>query len=408
MSDSYPLPKDWQHPLDPPPDYKRLRQEAPVCPVRMWDGKTPWLVSRYQDVLAVLSDPRLVLDSTLPGFPHISPSSSARQGRPLPFFLRPDAEYRVQRAMLVQEFLPRRMELLRPSIQRTVDAALDAMLAGPRPVDLMGAFALPVALQVICDLLGVPHAGAERLHVLSRTIGSRASSREEATQALVALDDFFLELVEANLREPTDTLIGRVVAEQVATGRLSAPDAASMFHSLFYAGHGPPAYMFGLGTLALLLDPGQLEKFREMEDPAAITAAVQELLRFINVSHLARQRVATVDVTIGGQLIRAGEGILAQPDSANRDETVFSDPDRLDLHREVHRHFAFGHGIHLCTGRALSLIEFEVVFKTLFQRIPTLRLAVPPEEVRFKKDENLLGVHELPVTWEPASLYSPR
>ncbi|CAM4451921.1 cytochrome P450 [Corallococcus exiguus] len=399
MSNSYPFPKDWQHPLEPPADYKRLRQEAPVCPVRLFNGNTAWLISRYQDVLAVLSDTRMVLDSTLPGFPHISASSAARQERTLPFFFRPDAEYRVQRAMLVQEFLPRRMEALRPRIQRTVDEALDAMLAGPHPVDLMAAFALPVAIRVICDLLGVPHDGAERLHVLSRTIGSRASSREEATAALAGLDDVFLALVEANLREPTDTLIGRVVSEQVATGKLSAPDAAAMFHALFYAGHGPPAYMFGLGTLALLLDPEQLARFRAMEDPAAITAAVQELLRFVNVSHLGRQRVATVDVTIGGQLIRAGEGILAQPDSANRDETVFEDPDRLDLQREVHRHFAFGHGIHLCTGRALSLIEFEVVFKTLFHRIPTLRLAVPPEEIRFKKDENLLGVHELPVTW---------
>ncbi|MBZ4373640.1 cytochrome P450 [Corallococcus sp. AS-1-6] len=399
MSNSYPFPKDWRHPLEPPAEYKRLRQEAPVCPVRLFDGNTAWLVSRYQDVLAVLSDPRLVLDSTLPGFPHISASSAARQGRPLPFFLRPDAEYRAQRAMLVQEFLPRRMEALRPSIQRTVDEALGAMLAGPRPVDLMATFALPVAIRVICDLLGVPHDSADRLHVLSRTVGSRTSSREEATAALAGLDAFFLALVEANLREPTDTLIGRVVAEQVATGKLSAPDAAALFHALFYAGHGPSAYMFGLGTLALLLDPGELAKFRAMEDPAAITAAVQELLRFINVSHLARQRVATVDVTLGGQRIRAGEGILAQPDSANRDETVFEEPDRLDLQREVHRHFAFGHGIHLCTGRALALIEFEVVFKTLFQRIPTLRLAVSPEELRFKKEENLLGVHELPITW---------
>ncbi|MCY0997385.1 cytochrome P450 [Myxococcus sp. MISCRS1] len=399
MSPSYPFPKDWSLPLEPPAEYERLRKQAPVCPVKLWDGNTPWLVSRYSDVLAVLGDPRLVADSTLPGFPHLSPAAAARQGRPLAFFLRPDAEYRAQRAMLVQEFMPRRMEALRPRIQATVDAALDAMLAGPRPVDLMSAFALPVALQVIGDLLGVPQEGAEALHVLSRTVGSRASSREEATAALMALDDVFLRLVEDNLREPGDTLIGRVVTEQVATGKLSPPDAASLFHALYYAGHGPSAYMFGLGTLALLIHPEQLAKFRQMEDPAAITAAVQELLRFVNVSHLARQRVATVDLTVGGQLIRAGEGVLAQPDSANRDGTVFEAPDRLDLQREAHRNFAFGHGIHLCTGRALALIEFEVVFKTLFQRIPTLRLAVPLEEVRFKKDENLLGVHELPLTW---------
>ncbi|RKH55640.1 cytochrome P450 [Corallococcus llansteffanensis] len=403
MSDSYPLPKDWQHPLDPPPEYKRLRKEAPVCPVRTWDGNTPWLVTRYEDVLAALGDPRLSLDSSLPGFPHTSPASAARQGRPLPFPFLPDAEYRTQRAMLVPEFVPRRMESLRPRIQATVDEVLDAMLAGPRPADLIAGFALPVAMRIICDLLGVPRADAEHLHVLSRTIGSRTSSREVAEGALDALDGYFQKLLDANKAQPGDTLVGRIVAEQVLPGRLSERDAVAMFHALFYAGHGPSAYMMGMGALALMLEPEQRGVFVAMEDPGEIAAAVQELLRYVTVSHIGRQRAATQDITIGGQLIRAGEGVLAQPDSANRDESVFTDPDRLDLRREPRHNFAFGHGIHLCTGRMLALIELEVVFLTLFRRIPTLRLAVPLDQVAFKQNENLLGAHELPVTWEPSA-----
>jgi len=399
MTDSYPLPKDWQHPLDPPPEYKRLRKEAPVCPVRTWDGNTPWLITRYEDVLAALGDPRLSLDSSLPGFPHTSPASAARQGRPLPFPFLPEAEYRAQRAMLVPEFAPRRMEALRPRIQQTVDEVLDAMLAGPRPADLISAFALPVSMRVICDLLGVSREDADRLHVISRTIGSRSSSREVAEKALDELDTYFRRLVEENLREPTDTLVGRVVAEHVQSGRLSVPDATAMFHALFYAGHGPSGYMVGMGVLALLLHPDQLDRFRALETPDALSAAVQELLRYVTVSHMGRQRAAMEDVTIGGQLIRAGEGVLAQPDSANRDETVFPEPDRLDVHREPYRNFAFGHGIHLCTGRTLAIVELEVTFHTLFRRIPNLRLAAPLEQIRFKKDENLIGAHELPVTW---------
>ena len=167
MSDSYPLPKDWRCPLDPPSEFKRLRHEAPVSRIRVWDGSTPWLVTRYEDACEALADPRLSMDFTLPGFPHISPASATRQDRLLPFPFRPEPEYRAQRAMLLQEFSPRRMEALRPGVQRIVDETLEAMLAGPRPADLVAAFALPVANLVICDLLGVPRADYEigRAHV---------------------------------------------------------------------------------------------------------------------------------------------------------------------------------------------------------------------------------------------------
>lgn len=400
MSDSYPPPKDWRCPLDPPPEYKRLRREAPVKRVRVWDGSTPWLITRYEHAYEALGDPRLSLDFSLPGFPHTSPSSAARLERTLPFAFRADSEHRTQRAMLMQEFSSRRMETLRPGIQRTVDELLDAMLAGPGPVDLMAAFALPLSIRVICDLLGVPYEDYERLHGLSCTIGSRGASKEAAGRALDAMDGYFERLVDENLRHPGDTLIGRIVAEHVLKGTLSQRDAAAMFQMLFHAGHGPTAYMIGMGVLALLLHPDQLAAFRAVaEEPRQLSAAIQELLRYVTVSNSGRQRVATEDVIVGGQLIRAGEGVLVQMDSANRDETVFPEPDRLDLHRTPRRNLALGHGVHLCTGRALALVELEVVFRTLLQRIPTLRLAVPVEDLSFRKEENLLGVYELPVTW---------
>ncbi|NMO16213.1 cytochrome P450 [Pyxidicoccus fallax] len=399
MSDSYPKPRDLRRPLDPPADYKRLQREAPVCPVKIWDGSTPWLITRHADACEALADPRLCGDFTHPGFPHTSPASKARRARLLPFAFRPEAEYRPQRAMLLHEFTSRKMEAWRPAIQRTVDEAINAMLAGPRPIDLMAAFALPVAIRVICDVLGMPREDAEHLHVLSRTVGSRTAPKEAVERALDALDGFFHRLVATNVRAPGDTLVGRVVAEQVLPGKLSEPDAAAMFQLLFHAGHGPSAYMFGMGVVALLLHPDQLDRFRAMEDPREISAAIQELLRFVTVSHSARQRVALEDVTLGGQHIRAGEGVLVQLSAANRDETVFPEPDRLDLQREPRPNLAMGHGMHLCTGRALALIQLEVVFRTLFRRIPTLRLAVPVEDIPFKQDENILGAHELPVTW---------
>ncbi|PTL78771.1 cytochrome P450 [Vitiosangium sp. GDMCC 1.1324] len=400
MTDSYPMPKNWRCPLDPPAEYKRLRREAPVTRVQVWDGSTPWLITRYDDAFAALGDPTLSMDFGLPGIPHTSPSSVARRDRIMSFPFRPDPEYRAQRAMLVQEFSARQMEALRPQIQRIVDETLDPMLAGPRPTDLMAAFALPMAIRVICDLLGVPSDDSMYLHGLSRTIGSRASSKETVGQTLDEMEGYFHRLVEANVRNPRDTLVGRVVAKNVLTGALSKQDAAAMFQMLFHAGHGPTAYMICMGVLALSLNPDQISELRVIaDDPRQLSAAVQELLRYATVSHNGRQRVATEDVTIGGQLIRTGEGVLIQPDSANRDETAFPDPDRLDIHRTPQRNLALGHGIHTCTGRSLALVELEVVFHTLYQRVPTLRVAVPVEDIPFRQNDNLLGAYELPVTW---------
>lgn len=399
MSDSYPLPKDWRCPLNPPPGFKRLRQEAPVSRIRIWDGSMPWLITRYEHACEALSDPRLSMDFTLPGFPHISPASATRSGRLLPFPFRAESEYRAQRAMLLPEFSPRKMEALRPRIQRIVDQTLDAMLAGPRRADLVSAFALPVATLVICELLGIPHGDYEHLHVLSRTIASRTAEKEAVGRALDEMDGYFQRVVDRHKANPGDTLVGRVVAEQVSQGTLSEEDAAAMFQMLFFAGHGPSAYMISLGAVALLLHPEQLGGLLAAQAPSQRAAAIQELLRYVTVSHNARQRAATADLTLGGQLIRAGEGVLVQLDSANRDESVFSEPDRLDIHRAPHHNLALGHGIHLCMGRALALIELEVAFDTLFRRVPTLRLAVPVEEIPFKQDENLLGAHEVPVTW---------
>jgi cytochrome P450 len=157
--------------------------------------------------------------------------------------------------------------------------------------------------------------------------------------------------------------------------------------------------MIAMGTLALLRDRAQLAALRDAGGPELLANGVEELLRYATVSHNARQRVAIADTVIGGQLIRAGEGVLIQIDSANRDETVFCDPDRLDIHRPPHRHFALGHGLHRCLGHALARVELQVVFESLLRRVPSLRLAVPIEQIPFKSDENLVGAHRLPVAW---------
>jgi cytochrome P450 len=394
----YPMARDPRQPLDPPAAYRRLREQAPVSRVRAWDGSTPWLITRYVDAQRALAEPRLDKDPRLPGFPHISPGSRMRGTRVLPFSFRPDAEYRAQRRLLVRDFSRRRMQALRPFMEQVVNEHLDALLAGPNPTDLHEAFALPVATHVICEVLGIAPQGRGRLHELSRIIGSRSASQVQVAEAVSEMEGWFRDLVAANLRTPVPGLIGRIVDAEVRPGKLAPADAAATFQMLFFAGHGPSAYMIGMGLVALQRHPAQLAELRS-GDPRLLERAVEELLRYITVSHNGRQRAATADVTIGGQLIRAGEGVLIQLDAANRDPSAFDHPDQLDFHRSGPPHLALGHGLHVCTGQWMGRILLQAVFGTLAARAPSLRLAVPFEQLRFKESENLLGLHELPVTW---------
>ncbi|MFF5860016.1 cytochrome P450 [Streptomyces sp. NPDC012751] len=393
----YPIPRDPRCPLDPPAAYLRPQRSAVLPRVRIWDGSRPRLVTRYDDAVQALGDSRLSGNFRLPGFPHSSASSAAKLERVLAYPFREDAVHQAQRAMLMREFTPRKMEAMRPGVQRIVDDTIDAMLAGPRPADLVSAFALPVAILVICDLLGVDdEEDRQVLHGLCRTMGSRTTPPEEASRALRTLEGYFHRLVESQLRGPGKGLVGRVVVERVRSGELSHEDAAAMTQMLFHAGHGPSAYMIATGAAALFAHPEQLAAFRALDDTGP---AVAELLRYTTVAHNAMPRVATEDIVIGTTLVRAGEGVMIQLDAADRDPSAFPDPHRLDIGRPPSRNLALGHGPHQCLGRALAHIELQVAFGTLFRRIPELRLAVPVTELPFKDNENLVGLHNLPVTW---------
>jgi cytochrome P450 len=168
---------------------------------------------------------------------------------------------------------------------------------------------------------------------------------------------------------------------------------------LLIAGHETTANMIALGTLALLEHPDQLAALRDTDNPKLIAGAVEELLRYLNITHNGRRRVAVEDIAIGGQVIRAGDGVIFANDVANRDEETFADPGRLDVHRDARRHVAFGFGVHQCLGQPLARVELQVVYGTLYRRIPNLRLAVNVDQVPFKHDAVTYGVYELPVTW---------
>ncbi|WP_371606046.1 MULTISPECIES: cytochrome P450 [unclassified Streptomyces] len=390
----FPMPRAAGCPFDPPPALKEEQEQGPLRRVRLWDGTTPWLVTRYTEQRALLSDPRTSADITRPGYP----SSAPVRGSSFSFILMDDPEHARQRRMVTAPFTIKRVEAMRPAVQKIVDGLIDDMLAGPPQADLVQAFALPVPSLVICELLGVPYADHDFFQENSKTLISRSAAPEERGAAHANLIGYLDELMGDKIARPADDLLSGLGA-RVGAGELSRRQAAEMGVLLLLAGHETTANMIALGTLALLEHPDQLTLLRDSDDPKTVAGAVEELLRYLNITHGGRRRVAVEDIEIGGEVIRAGEGIIVPNDIGNRDPDVFADPDRLDIGRDARRHVAFGFGVHQCLGQPLARMELQVVYSTLYRRIPTLRLDAGLEDLSFKHDGSVYGVYELPVAW---------
>ncbi len=205
-------------------------------------------------------------------------------------------------------------------------------------------------------------------------------------------------MVTTKEADPGDDILGRLIVEQQRTGEITHDEVAAFAALLLIAGHETTANMIGLSALTLMRDRESADRLRE--EPALIRGAVEELLRFHSIIRNGPRRVATADIEIGGHLIRAGEGVVVAVPSANRDESVFADADRLDVCRpNAQHHVAFGYGVHQCLGQALARVELQVVIGTLLRRFPAMRPAVPVEDIPFRSDMAIYGCHALPVTW---------
>jgi cytochrome P450 len=399
----YPMTRASGCPFDPPPDLKELQEEGPLAKVSLPDGTTAWLVTRYADQRALLADPRLSSDASRPGYPSGVPrpvDASGERRRPtISFILMDDPEHARLRRMVTAPFAIKRIAAMRPAVQKICDDLIDALLAGPRPVDLVEAFALPLPSLVICELLGVPYSDHDFFQANSKTIIRRTALPEERMAAMQALNGYLDELMGSKLAAPADDLLSGL-AERIHAGELTRQEAAQMGVLLLIAGHETTANMIALGTLALLEHPSQLSLLRSSSaEPALVAGAVEELLRYLHITHSGRRRVLLEDVEFAGEVMRAGDGIILANDIGNRDPSVFSAPDDLDLERDARHHVAFGFGVHQCLGQPLARMELQVVYSTLYRRIPALRLAGSVAEIPFKHDGSVYGVYELPVTW---------
>ncbi|MFC0498199.1 cytochrome P450 [Streptomyces mutabilis] len=389
------FPQDRTCPYHPPAAYDPLRATRPLARITLFDGRPAWLVTGHATARRLLADPRLSTDRTRDGFPATSARLAAVRSRRTALLGVDDPEHRAQRKLVLPEFTLKRAAALRPRIQRIVDERLDAMIEQGPPAELVSAFALPVPSMVICALLGIPYADHDFFEEQSRRLlrGPRPADTQDARDRLEA---YLGELIDRKRHSPGEGLLDDLVRKQVAEGEFDRDQLIAFAVILLVAGHETTANMISLGTFTLLGHPRRLAELRA--DPSLLPDAVEELMRVLSIAD-GLLRLATEDIDVDGTTVRAGEGVVFSTSVINRDETVYPDPDALDWHRPARHHVAFGFGIHQCLGQNLARAELEIALRTLFDRLPTLRLAAPPQEIPFKPGDTIQGMLELPVAW---------
>lgn len=395
----YPMEREAGCPFAPPARMLQMGEIAPLSRVRIWDGSTPWLITGHEVARALFADPRVSVDDRREGFPHWNEHMlSTVTKRPRSVFTADAEEHTRYRRMLSKPFTFRRVEGLRPTIQEVTDECIDSILAGPQPADIVSALALPVPTKVISDMLGVPYEDHEFFQEHANAGLARFAAADAMQKGAMSLHQYLINLVEAKMANPAEDAVSDL-AERVTAGEISVKEAAQLGTGLLIAGHETTANMIGIGILALLQNPEQAALLRDSDDPKFIANAAEELMRYLSIIQNGQRRVAIEDIEIGGETIRAGEGIIIDLAPANWDETVYPRPDELDLSRDASQELGFGYGRHQCVGQQLARAELQIVFHTLLRRIPTLQLAIPFDEVPFKHDRLAYGVYELPVTW---------
>jgi cytochrome P450 len=381
---------------DPLGVFERLRSDAPVTPVIMPEGGRSWLITRYADVRAALADPRLAKDwMTHMTPPDWTPDPVGSYLNRHMLNLDPPDHTRLRR-LVVKGFTPRRVAALRPRIEEITSSLLDGMAAGAsESVDLISAFAFPLPVTVICELLGIPGEDRDAFREWSGTILSSTPTPAEFRAAAIAMYQYFTDLVAAKRRAPGDDLVSALIEAQGSDDALDENELLSMLFLLLVAGHETTVNLIASGVLALLLFPAELARLRA--DMSLLPSAVEELLRFANPLNHATERFTLEPVTIGDVTIPEHEWVVCVTSSANHDSSRFPGASALDVGRDATGHLAFGHGIHYCLGAPLARLEGEIAFGALLSRFPDLSLAVPPATLRWRPSSLIHGLETLPV-----------
>ncbi len=380
------------------PQYAELRREQPLARVKASYGGEAWLATRYEDIKAVLADPRFSRAATVgQDTPRVRLAYEEQN-----ILSMDDPDHGRLRRLVAKAFTVRRVELMRPRSQQIVDELIDNLLAADeQPADLAEKVAWLLPITVICEMLGVPLEDHHRFRGWIDTwlsVGEETSLEEMTEARFEHLPAYMSDLIAKRRAEPTDDLLSALVAARDDDDRLSEDELITMGIALLATGHHTTANQLANYLYTLLSNRQYWQQL--VDDPELVPQAIEELLRFTPLSPASdNTRIALEDVELAGTTIKAGEAVLIFPAVGNRDEAVFERPDELDFQRKPNPHIAFGHGIHHCLGAPLARLELQVALGALVRRIPTLELAVPAEEVPWKTDHVVRGVSALPVRW---------
>ncbi|MFI6170114.1 cytochrome P450 [Nocardia sp. NPDC051052] len=389
LSEAVELPRARQPgcPFDPPAELTALPS---LVRMNFPDGHRGWLATGHATVRAVFADPRFSVRYELGHNPlaDTGPMPPAPPGDMLGVDPPLHTRYR---KLLAGKFTVRRMAMLTERVEEVTTEHLDTMARDGGPVDLVESFAFPVPALTVCELLGVPATDRDTFRQSVAVANDPSVSMDEQISAYAAVVEYLRELVVAKRAAPTDDLLSDLTESDLDDDELAGVGAL-----LLGAGLDTTANMLALGTFALLSHPAQLAELRARPELADQT--IEELMRYLSIVHTT-PRTARTDVELDGQTIKAGETVTLSIQAANRDPVKFDEPDTFDIRRSAVGHVGFGHGVHQCLGQQLARVEMRVALPALLTRFPTLRLAVPAQDLPLRHDMDIYGVHRLPVTW---------
>jgi cytochrome P450 len=388
----------WQNPYD---TYADLRQHEPVTGVdtALFSSGKGWFVSRYDDVVSILKDPRFSVERRkvdgrdmskawwIPGIFRAFLNSMVMVDNP---------DHARLKTLVHKAFTPKMIQQISGRIEDISRTLLDDM-AKKTTSDLIADFALPLPLTVISDMMGVPHEDRHNFHKMMNLFINSSSTWDMLQQFpnAFALHRFFKKMIALRRKQPQDDLITALVQAEEQGDSLNENELIAMMLLLLLAGHETTVNLIGNGTLALLEHPDQLEKLKA--NPDLMESAIEEMLRFTNPVHQIAPRYAVEDVELHGQRIPKGSTVIVGIASANRDEAAFQNADQFDIARKPNQHIAFGLGIHYCLGAPLARLEGKIAFNALLTRFPNLELAAPMTTLEWRGAPSLRGLKKLPI-----------
>lgn len=388
------LPTKRSCPFDPPDGYTPLREQERITRMSYPGGTPGWLITRHAEAKELLTHKSF--SARQEGIISPVPTELAYDGPADPgaFAKTDDPVHSKYRKLITGFFTVRRTRQLAPMIERIVHEQLDDLEKAGPGADLVDVFTESVPSRVMCEMIGVPESERKSLQRHVETLGRLSSTVPEALAAVSGMSGFLARFVPTRMDDPRDDILG----DLIRGGQLTEQELMGMTATLITGAMDTTGNMLAMGIFTLLEHPDQLAKLHE--DPELMGAAVEELLRFLTISHLGASRWALEDVEFAGQIIKKGEVVTVALPAANRDPERYDNPDQLDIGRTDHGHLALGHGVHQCLGQHLARTILRVGYEALFDRFPTLQLAVPSEEIQMRDDFVHYGPRSLPVTWD--------